>query len=112
VNKGKGVNHSKKVQPENIGMIKPPNSMAYLTNRNHSGNQFFFLLKEVKSCINPMGQIQPQKTLPKKAAAIIMMTAGMRDKKGTRVPVRIALRLIMGSSLHMSLMGDEGLVML
>jgi hypothetical protein len=83
VNKGKGVNHSKNVQPENTGMIKPPNSMVYLTNRNHSGNQFFFLPKEVKSCINPMGQIQPQKILPKKTAVIIMITAGMRDKKGT-----------------------------
>jgi hypothetical protein len=49
VNNGKGVNHSRKVQPENIDIAKPPNSIAYLTSRNHSGNQFFFLLNEAKS---------------------------------------------------------------
>jgi hypothetical protein len=112
VNIDKGVNHSKKVHPENTGIIKPPNSMTYLTSRNHSGNQLFFLPKEVKSCINPMGQIHPQKALPKKAVAISMMTAGTRDKMGTWVLVRIAFRLKMGSNLHMSLMGDDGRVIL
>jgi hypothetical protein len=67
---------------------------------------------EEKSCINPMGQIHPQKTLPKKTVAMNIIRAGMWDNNGTRVPVRITLRLIMGSSLHRSLMGDEELEML
>ena len=103
-------NHSKNVHPENIGIIKPPTSSAYLNSRKRSGNKFVFLPKEAISCMNPMGQIHPQKALPRIAAMISMMTAITRDKIWTWVPARIALRLNRGSIFHRSLIGADGLV--
>jgi hypothetical protein len=59
-----------------------------------------------------MGQIQPQKALPINVAVTSMIIAGIRDKMGTWVPVRIVFKPKMGSNLHRSLIGEDGLVKL